>query len=100
MSMLKGGHVLTSGNFAATVMAARTVVDDGIDVDDPTLAAISDDAESSMVEEEKRNKNGTNDIGIQAFCAALRLGEGYRLIALLLSCDKWGPSYMPHSPLL
>jgi hypothetical protein len=36
MSMLKGGHVLASGNFVATVMADRTVANDGIDVDDPT----------------------------------------------------------------
>ena len=41
----------------------------------------ADDATSSMLEEEKRNKNGTNDIGIQAFDAILQLGEGYRLRA-------------------
>ena len=62
-------------------------------------AAIADDAASSMLEEEKRNKNETNDIGIQAFYVVLQLGEGYWLIALLLLCGVWGLSYMPHSPL-
>ena len=91
--------MLTSGNFVARVMAARTVADDGIDVDDPTLAAISDDAASSMVEEEKRNENETKNIGIQASDVILQLDEGYWLIALLLSCNVWGPSYMTHLPL-
>ena len=65
-----------------------------------SLAAIADDAASSMLEEENRNKNKTIDIGIQAFYAVLQLSEVYWLIALLFSCDEWGPSYMPHSPLL
>jgi len=33
-----------------------------------------------MLEKRKRNKNGTEDIGIQAFDAVLQLGVGYRLI--------------------
>jgi hypothetical protein len=35
MSMLEGGHLFTSGDAVAMVMAARTVADNGIDVDDP-----------------------------------------------------------------
>ena len=66
---------------------------------DTVAVLLADDATSSMLEEEKRNKKETNDIGIQAFYAVLQLGEGYRLIALLLSCNVLGPSYMPHSPL-
>ena len=42
---------------------------------------IADDAASSMLEKGKRNKNGTKDIGIQAFDAILQLGVGCRLIA-------------------
>jgi hypothetical protein len=34
-----------------------------------------------MLEKGNRNKNGTKDIGIQAFDVVLQLGEGYRLIA-------------------
>jgi hypothetical protein len=34
-----------------------------------------------MLEKWNRNKNGTKDIGIQAFYAILQLGVGYRLIA-------------------
>ena len=57
---------------AAMVMAAQTVADDGIEVDDPAGAAtISDDAVSSMLEKGKRDKNETKDIGIQAFNAIL-----------------------------
>ena len=48
-----------------------------------------------MLEKEKHNKNGTKDIGIQAFNTVLQLGEGYRLIALLISQNVLGPSYMP-----
>ena len=69
----------------------------GID-DDPTVAARSDDAASSMLEKGKRNKNKTKNIGIQGFDAVLQLGVGYRLIAQLLSHDVWGRSSMPHSP--
>jgi hypothetical protein len=59
-------------------MAARSVADDGIDVDDPAgAAAISDDAASSMLEKRNRNKNGTKDIGVQAFSVILQLGVGY-----------------------
>ena len=77
-----------------------SVADGRIDEDDdPAAAAMSaDDAASSMLENGKRNKNETKDIGIQEFYAVLQLGEGYLLIALLLSCNEWGPSYMPHSP--
>ena len=81
--MLEGGRVVVSSDAAATVMAARPVANKGIlEVDDHAAATTrSDDAASSMLEKEKRNKNGTNDIGIQAFYAVLQLGEGYRLIA-------------------
>ena len=49
------------------VMAAGSVADGGIDDDDPVAAAMSaDDAASSMLEKGKRNKNGMEDIGIQA----------------------------------
>ena len=51
----------------ATVTAARSVADGGIEEDDPAAATRSDDAASSMLEKGKRNKNGTKDIGIQAF---------------------------------
>ena len=37
--MLEGGCVFTSNNAAAMVMAAQTVADDGIEVDDPAGAA-------------------------------------------------------------
>ncbi len=47
---LEGGRVVVSGDAAATVTAARSVADGGIDVDDPAAAAISaDDAASSML---------------------------------------------------
>ena len=73
--------MFTSNDAAVTVMAARTVADDGIDVDDPTGAAtISDDAASSMLEKGKRDKNETKDIGIQAFDAILQLGVGCQLM--------------------
>jgi len=64
--MLEGGRVATSDDAAATVMAVRPVSNDGIDVDDPAVAAMSaDDASSSiMLEKGKGDKNGTEDIGI------------------------------------
>ena len=43
------------------------MADGGIDEDDPAAATKSDDAASSMLEKGKSNKNGTKDIGIQAF---------------------------------
>ncbi len=47
---LKGGRVVVSGDATATVTAARSVANGGIDVDDPAAAAISaDDAASSML---------------------------------------------------
>ena len=63
-----------------------------------TAAVLSaDDAAFSMLDKEKRNKNKTNGSGTQTFYAVLQLGEGYRLIALLLSWDVLGPIYM-HMP--
>ena len=82
-SMLEGGCVVVSDAAAAMVMAAGSVADGGIDDDDPAAAAMSeDDAASSMLVLEKgnRNKNGTKDIGIQAFDAILQLGVGCRLM--------------------
>jgi hypothetical protein len=80
--MLEGGRVDVSDAAVATVMTARSVTDDGIDVDDPAAAAMpADDAASSMQEKGNCNKNGTKDNGIQAFDAVLQLGVGYRLIA-------------------
>jgi hypothetical protein len=82
MSTLERGRVFASDDASATVTAARSVADGGIDEDDPAVAAMSaDDAASSMLEKGKHNKNGTKDIGIQAFDAVLQLGVGYRLIA-------------------
>jgi len=57
--MLKGGCVLAFDDAAATVTAARSVTNNGIDIDDPTAAAISDHAASSMLEKGTCNKNGT-----------------------------------------
>ena len=62
----EGGRVFASDNAAAMVTAARSVADGGIDVDDPAAAARSDDAASSMLGKGKGNKNGSEDIGIQA----------------------------------
>jgi hypothetical protein len=81
MSTLEGGRVFASDDASATVTAARSVANGGIDDNDPAAATRSDDAASSMLEKGKRNKNGTKDIGIQAFYAILQLGVGYRLIA-------------------
>ena len=63
-----------------TAAAISSVADDGIDVDDPEAAAISDDAASSMLKKGNCNKNGTKEIGIQAFDAVLQLGVGYQLM--------------------
>jgi len=70
---LEGGRVVVSNDAAATVTASGSVADGRIDEDnDPAVAAMSaDDAASSMLEEEKRNKNETNDICIQAFDAKI-----------------------------
>ncbi len=77
---LKGGRVVVS-DAAATVMAAGSVANGGIDADDPAAAAMSaDNAASSMLEKGKRNKNGTKDIDIQAFDAVLQLGVGCQLM--------------------
>jgi hypothetical protein len=88
--------VFASDDAAATVMAARSVADGGID--GPPPRRVSPHAASSMLEKGKCNKNGTNNIDIQAIDVILQLGVGYRLIAQLLSCDVWGRSSMPHSP--
>ncbi len=58
--------MLASNDAASTMMAARSVADNGIDVDDPAAATRSDDAASIMLERGKGNKNGTKDVGIQA----------------------------------
>ena len=71
---LEGGRVFTSDDPAATVTAARTVADGRIE--GPPPRRVSPHAASSMLEKGKRNKNGTNDIGIQAFDAILQLGVG------------------------
>ena len=76
---LEGGRVFASDDAAATVTAARTAADGGID--GPPPRRVSPHAASSMLEKGKRNKNGTKDIGIQAFDAILQLGVGCRLIA-------------------
>ena len=60
--------------------AISSVAGDGIDDDDPEVATRSDDAASSMQEKGNHNKNGTEDVGIQAFDAILQLGVGYRLM--------------------
>jgi hypothetical protein len=88
--------VFASDDAAATVTAARSVADGGID--GPPPRRVSPHAASSMLEKGKCNKNGTNNIDIQAIDVILQLGVGYRLIAQLLSCDVWGRSSMPHSP--
>ena len=65
--MLKGGRVVVSNNPAVTVKAARSVADRGLDEDnDPAAPAISEATASSMLEKGKGNKNGSEDIGIQA----------------------------------
>jgi hypothetical protein len=67
MSMLEGGCVVVSDNPAVTVMAAGSVADSGLDEDnDPAAPTISEVAASSMLEKGKDNKNGLEDIGIQA----------------------------------
>ena len=71
--------MFASDDAAATVTAARTVADGGIY--GPPPRPVSPHAASSMLEKWNRNKNGTKDIGIQAFDAILQLGVGYRLIA-------------------
>jgi hypothetical protein len=48
---LEGGCVFASDDATARVTAARSVADNGIDVDDPAgAAAISDDAAAIMLE--------------------------------------------------
>ena len=73
--------MFASDDAAATVTAAWSVADGGIE-DRRTAPPMSiPHAESSMLEKGNRNKKGTKDIGIQAFDAVLQLGVGYRLIA-------------------
>jgi hypothetical protein len=52
MSTLKGGRVFAFDHALATVTAARSVADGGIDEDDPAAATKSDDAASSMLKRE------------------------------------------------
>jgi hypothetical protein len=72
---LEGGCVFASDDAAVTVAAARTVANGGID--GPPPRRVSPYAASSMQEKGNCNKNGTKDIGIQAFDAILQLGVGY-----------------------
>jgi hypothetical protein len=59
--------VVSDNAAAATVMAAGSVADGGIDIDVPAAAAMSAKAAASiMLEKGKGNKNGTKEIGIQA----------------------------------
>ncbi len=58
--------MFASDDATAMVTAARSVADGGIDNIDPAVATRSDDAASSMLEKGKGNKNGSEDIGIQA----------------------------------
>ena len=51
--------MLAFNDAAALVTAARSVTNNGIDIDDPTAAIISDHAASSMLEKGNCNKNGT-----------------------------------------
>jgi hypothetical protein len=74
---LEGGRVVVSDAAAATVTAAGSVADGGIDGPPPRRVS---HAASSMLKKGKRNKNGTKDIGIQAFDAILQLGMGCRLM--------------------
>ncbi len=78
---LEGRCVVVSEAAAAMVTASGSVADGGIDDNDPAAATMSaDDAASIMLEKGKCNKNGTEDIGIQAFDAILQLGVGCRLM--------------------
>jgi hypothetical protein len=61
---LEGGRVFASDDAAATVTAASTVADAGIEGLPPRRVSAHD--ASSMLEKGNRNKNGTKDIGIQA----------------------------------
>ena len=71
--------MFASNDAAAMVTAARSVADDGIV--GPPPRQVSPHDTSSMLGKEKRNKNGTENIDIQAFEAILQLGVGYRLMA-------------------
>ncbi len=63
-------------------MAARSVVNSGLDEDDdPAAPAISEAAVSSMLEKGKCNKSGTKNFDIQAFYVILQLSMGCGLIA-------------------
>ena len=94
----EGGRAVVSNAAAATVTAAWSVADGGIEDRWSAPPTSIPHAESSMLEKGKRNKNKTKNIGIQGFDVILQLGVGYRLIAQLLSHDVWGRSYRPHSP--
>ncbi len=85
--------MVVSDDPAATVMAAGSVANSGLDKDDdPAAPTISEAAAFSMLEKGMRNKSETKDIDIQAFYVILQLGMGCGLIAQLLPHDVGGPS--------
>ncbi len=65
----------------AAALGVTTGVAMGAAIDGPPSRRVSPHDASSMLKKWNRNKNGTKDIGIQAFYAILQLGVGYRLIA-------------------
>ena len=71
---IEGGCVVVFDNAAATVTASGSVADGRIM---RTMIL----QRPPCLEKGKSNKNGTEDIGIQAFNAILQLGVGYQLIA-------------------
>jgi len=77
---LEGGRVVVSDAAAATVTTG-VAVGAAIAIDGPPPRRVSPHDASSMLEKGKCNKNGTENIGIQAFDAILQLSVGYRLMA-------------------
>jgi hypothetical protein len=75
---LEGGPIVVFNAAAATV---KTGVAVGAAIDGPPPRRVSPHDASSMLEKGKCNKNGTENIGIQAFDAILQLSVGYRLMA-------------------
>ena len=75
---LEGGRIVVSDAAAATV---KTGVAVGAAIDGLPPRRVSPHDASSMLEKGKCNKNGTENIGIQAFDAILQLSVGYRLMA-------------------
>ena len=71
----------------------------GAVIDGPPPQRVSAHDASSMLEKGKRNKNGTKDIGIQAFDAILQLGvTGLSVDSLTFVMRRVGAEHMPHSP--